>query len=173
MTKNRLSARERWTIIAAAGDVFSMRTLHYERKRNEHQASPAGSLDTMPLVRISVMRGKLSGFGEDVGRIVYEVMMETIGVPQGDRFQLITEHDPSGLVVDPGYLGIARGDGIVIIQATISEGRSVEQKKALYRRIAERLNAELRVRIEDVFINLVEVKKENWSFGNGIAQYVS
>jgi phenylpyruvate tautomerase PptA (4-oxalocrotonate tautomerase family) len=76
-------------------------------------------------------------------------------------------------VVDPGYLGIARGDGIVIIQATISEGRSVEQKKALYRRIAERLNAELRVRIEDVFINLVEVKKENWSFGNGIAQYVS
>lgn len=127
----------------------------------------------MPLVRISLMRGKPAGFGEDVGRIVYEAMVETIGVPQGDRFQLITEHDRSGLVYDPGYLGIARGDGIVVIQATISEGRSVEQKKALYRRIAERLNAERGVRIEDVFINLVEVKKENWSFGNGVAQYVS
>jgi phenylpyruvate tautomerase PptA (4-oxalocrotonate tautomerase family) len=173
MTKYRLSARERLTIIAPAGHVFSMRTLHYERKRNEQQASSAGSLEAMPLVRISLLRGKPAGFGEDVGRIVYEVMVETIGVPQGDRFQLITEHDRSGLVVDPGYLGIARGDGIVVIQATISEGRSVEQKKALYRRIAERLNAELGVRIEDVFINLVEVKKENWSFGNGIAQYVS
>jgi len=127
----------------------------------------------MPLVRISLMKGKPAGFGEDVGRIVYEVMVETIGVPQGDRFQVISEHDRSGLVVDPGYLGIARGDGIVVIQATISEGRSVEQKKALYRRIAERLNAELGVRSEDVFINLVEVKKENWSFGNGIAQYVT
>jgi phenylpyruvate tautomerase PptA (4-oxalocrotonate tautomerase family) len=127
----------------------------------------------MPLVRISLMRGKPAGFGEDVGRIVYEVMVETIGVPRGDRFQVISEHDRSGLVADPGYLGIARGDGIVVIQATISEGRSLDQKKALYRRIAERLNSELRVRIEDVFINLVEVKKENWSFGNGVAQYVS
>jgi phenylpyruvate tautomerase PptA (4-oxalocrotonate tautomerase family) len=127
----------------------------------------------MPLVRISLMRGKPAGFGEDVGRIVYEVMVETIGVPQSDRFQVITEHDRSALIYDPGYLGIARSDGIVVIQATISEGRGVDQKKALYRRIAERLNAELGVRVEDVFVNLVEVKKENWSFGNGIAQYVA
>ena len=127
----------------------------------------------MPLVRISLMRGRPAGFGEDVGRNVYEAMAETIGVPPGDRFQVITQHERSGLVYDPGYLGVARGDGVVFVQATISEGRSVEQKKALYRRIAERLNAGLGVRIEDVFINLVEVKKENWSFGNGIAQYVS
>jgi phenylpyruvate tautomerase PptA (4-oxalocrotonate tautomerase family) len=127
----------------------------------------------MPLVRISLMRGKPEGFGEDAGRVVYEAMVDTIGVPPGDRFQVITEHDRSGLVYDPGYLGIERGNGFIVIQATISEGRSVEQKKALYRRIAERLNSELGVRIEDVFINLVEVKKENWSFGNGIAQYVS
>jgi 4-oxalocrotonate tautomerase len=127
----------------------------------------------MPLVRISLMRGKPEGFGEDAGRVVYEAMVDTIGVPPGDRFQVITEHDRSGLVYDPGYLGMERGNGFIVIQATISEGRSVEQKKALYRRIAERLNSELGVRIEDVFINLVEVKKENWSFGNGIAQYVS
>lgn len=127
----------------------------------------------MPLGRISLMQRKPEGFGEDAGRVVYEAMVDTIGVPPGDRFQVITEHDRSGLVYDPGYSSIVRSDGFVTIQATISEGRSVEQKKALYRRVAERLNVELGVRSEDVFINLVEVKKENWSFGNGIAQYVS
>jgi phenylpyruvate tautomerase PptA (4-oxalocrotonate tautomerase family) len=127
----------------------------------------------MPLVRISLMKGKAAGFGEKVGRIVYETMVDAINVPQGDRFQIVTEHEPSGLLYDPGYLGIARSDGIVIIQMTISEGRTQEQKKALYKGVAARLNADLGVRTEDVFINLVEVKKENWSFGNGVAQYVT
>ena len=147
-----------------------MRKTHYERKRHEQQADPEG---VVPLVRISLMKGRPAGFGEKVGRIVYETMVEAIDVPHGDRFQLVTEHDGSGLIYDPGYLGIARSDGIVIIQMTISEGRTLEKKKALYRRLAERLNAELGVRTEDVFVNLVEVKKENWSFGNGIAQYVT
>jgi phenylpyruvate tautomerase PptA (4-oxalocrotonate tautomerase family) len=127
----------------------------------------------MPLVRISMMKGKPAGFGAKVGRIVYETMVDAINVPQNDRFQIVTEHEASGLLYDPSYLGIARSDGIVIIQMTISEGRTLEQKKTLYKGVAERLNAELGVRIEDVFINLVEVKKENWSFGNGIAQYVT
>jgi phenylpyruvate tautomerase PptA (4-oxalocrotonate tautomerase family) len=127
----------------------------------------------MPLVRISLMKGKPAGFGEAVGRVVYDAMVDVIAVPRDDRFQIVSEHDRSGLLYDPGYLGIARSDGIVIIQITLSDGRSVEQKKAFYKRIAERLNQELGVRIEDVFINLVEVKKENWSFGNGIAQYVT
>jgi phenylpyruvate tautomerase PptA (4-oxalocrotonate tautomerase family) len=119
------------------------------------------------------MKGKPGAFGEKVGRIVYESMVETIDVPKGDRFQVVTEHDKDGLLYDPGYLGIQRSDGIVIIQMTITEGRTLEKKKALYRRIAERLNTDLAVRVEDVFINVVEVKKENWSFGNGIAQYVT
>jgi phenylpyruvate tautomerase PptA (4-oxalocrotonate tautomerase family) len=127
----------------------------------------------MPLVRISFMKGRPADFGERAGTIVYESMVETIEVPRNDRFQVITEHDEHGLIYDPGYLGIQRGDGIMVIQVTLSEGRSAERKKSLYRRIAERLNAELGVRIEDVFINLVEVKKENWSFGNGVAQYVT
>ena len=127
----------------------------------------------MPLVRISLMKGKSAGFGEQVGRIVYETMVKAIDVPPGDRFQVITEHDTSGLIYDPGYLGIHRSDGIVVIQMTITEGRALEKKKALYKGIAERLNAEFGIRVEDVFINVVEVKKENWSFGNGIAQYVT
>jgi|SRR5580765_242621 phenylpyruvate tautomerase PptA (4-oxalocrotonate tautomerase family) len=127
----------------------------------------------MPLVRISLIKGKPAGFGEKVGRIVYETMVETIDVPQGDRFQVVTEHDKSGLLYDPEYLGIARSDGIILIQMTITEGRTLEKKKTLYKRLVERLNADLGVRVEDVFVNLVEVKKENWSFGNGIAQYVT
>jgi phenylpyruvate tautomerase PptA (4-oxalocrotonate tautomerase family) len=127
----------------------------------------------MPLVRISFMKGRPADFGERAGTIVYESMVETIDVPRNDRFQVITDHDEHGLIYDPGYLGIQRGDGIMVIQITLSEGRSAERKKSLYRRIADRLNAELGVRIEDVFINLVEVKKENWSFGNGVAQYVT
>ena len=127
----------------------------------------------MPLVRISLMKGTPAGFAQKAGRIVYDSMVEAIQVPKDDHFQVITEHDKSGHVYDPDYLGIHRSDGILFIQITLSEGRSVEAKQALYKRIAERLNIELGVRTEDVFINLVEVKKENWSFGNGIAQYVA
>ncbi len=99
-------------------------------------------------------------------------MTDTINVPAKDNFQIITEHDETGLIYDPDYLGIARTDGIVLIQITLSEGRSVELKQSLYKTIAGRLHDELGVRTEDVFISLVEAKKENWSFGNGIAQYV-
>jgi phenylpyruvate tautomerase PptA (4-oxalocrotonate tautomerase family) len=125
----------------------------------------------MPLVRIAYMKGKPEGFGKKVGAIVYRTMLDTINVPPKDNFQLISEHDPDTLVYDPEYLDIPRTEGVIFIQITLNEGRSVEMKKALYSALAERLNQELGVRMQDVFINLVEVKKENWSFGNGVAQY--
>ena len=87
------------------------------------------------------------------------------------RFQVITEHDLTSLVYDPDYLGIHRTDGIVIIQVTLNDGRSLELKKAFYSRVAALLKEEVSIRPENVFINLVEVPKENWSFGNGEAQY--
>jgi phenylpyruvate tautomerase PptA (4-oxalocrotonate tautomerase family) len=126
----------------------------------------------MPLVRIALRKGKPAGFGKRIGEVVYRCMTDTINVPAKDNFQVITEHDENGLIYDPDYLGIARTDGIVLIQITLSEGRSVELKQSLYKTIATRLHDELGVRTEDVFISLVEAKKENWSFGNGIAQYV-
>ncbi len=98
-------------------------------------------------------------------------MVETIKVPEQDRFQVITEHDESGLIYDPSYLGISRSDGVVFIQITLNAGRTVELKKSLFARIAQLLRESPGVRPEDVFVNLVEVPKENWSFGNGIAQY--
>lgn len=125
----------------------------------------------MPLVRISLLKGRPKGFGKKVGEIVYQTMVETINVPAKDHFQVITEHDKNSLIYDPGYLGIQRTDGMIFIQITLNEGRTVELKKAFYKVVAERLSQELGVRAEDVPINLVEVKKENWSFGNGVAQY--
>jgi 4-oxalocrotonate tautomerase len=125
----------------------------------------------MPLVRISLMQGKTARFRRKVGEIVYQTMIDTINVPPKDNFQIITEHDENSLIYDPEYLNIRRTDGMVIIQITLNEGRTVELKKAFYKRLAERLHSELDIRMEDVFISLIEVKKENWSFGNGVAQY--
>jgi phenylpyruvate tautomerase PptA (4-oxalocrotonate tautomerase family) len=125
----------------------------------------------MPLVRISYLKGKPSGFGKQLSDIIYRTMTETINVPPHDNFQLITEHEKDHFVYDPGYLGIPRSDGLICIQITLNEGRSVELKKAFYKALAECLHQELGIRTEDVFVNLIEVKKENWSFGDGIAQY--
>jgi len=98
-------------------------------------------------------------------------MVDTINVPPKDNFQVITEHDSNTLIYDAEYLHISRTDGVIFIQITLNEGRSVEAKKAFYHTLAARLREELDVRQEDVLVNLVEVRKENWSFGNGIAQY--
>ena len=127
----------------------------------------------MPLVRISLLRGKGEAFGRKVGDVVYQAMVDTLNVPPKDKFQVITEHTRESLVYDPDYLDIDRGEGFIAIQITLSEGRSVETKKSVYKQVAESLRSELDVRPQDVFINLVEVRKENWSFGNGIAQYVA
>jgi 4-oxalocrotonate tautomerase len=104
-----------------------------------------------------------------MGRIVYEALVG-VGVPKDDRFQIITEHDADSFLFDPDYIGIHRSDDLVIIQITWNEGRNPDQKKALYKAIADGLHSRIELRREDVFINLIEVKKENWSFGNGIAQ---
>ena len=124
----------------------------------------------MPLVRIDVRKGKDVAYRQEIGRVVYEAMVG-VGVPAKDRFQIIAEHDAGNFIFDPTYLGIQRTDDLVIIQITWNEGRTTDQKKTLYKAIAEGLAKSPGVRMEDVFVNLVEVKKENWSFGNGIAQY--
>jgi phenylpyruvate tautomerase PptA (4-oxalocrotonate tautomerase family) len=125
----------------------------------------------MPLVRIALRRGKSSTQLAALRNGVYNAMRATFNVPENDRFILISQHDADEFDADPGYLGIDRSDGLVIVQITCNSGRTVEKKQALYRSIAENFFADAGVRPEDVFINLVEVAKENWSFGNGIAQY--
>ena len=126
----------------------------------------------MPLVRIDLRKGKDAAYREAISRIVHEALV-SVGVPEDDRFQVISEHEPPNFIFDPNYLGVRRSEDLVMIQITWNEGRTVEQKKALYKSIADGLAAGLSLRREDVFISLVEVKRENWSFGNGIAQYAT
>jgi 4-oxalocrotonate tautomerase len=125
----------------------------------------------MPLVRISLVKGKPEAYRRKVGDAVHRALVEAIGVPPLDRFQLLTEHEPGDLVYDSNYLGIVRTSDLVIVQITLSTGRTLEQKRALYRRIAGNLGAAVGLRPQDAWINLVEVAKENWSFGNGVASY--
>jgi len=127
----------------------------------------------MPLVRVDIKKHQDPTFAKRVGQLIYAAMRSAIGVPEHDNFQILAEHDEQHFIFDTQYLGIQRTDNLVVIQITMNEGRTLEQKKLLYKTIAESLNSELAVRLEDVFINLVEVKKENWSFRNGIAQYAS
>jgi phenylpyruvate tautomerase PptA (4-oxalocrotonate tautomerase family) len=125
----------------------------------------------MPLVRIALRAGKSESYRRAVADAVHRAMVETINVPVKDRFQIVTEHDAAGLVYDPSYLDIPRTDGVLLIQITLNAGRTVEMKKALFARMAGLLAENPGVRREDVLVSLVEVPKENWSFGNGIAQY--
>ncbi len=125
----------------------------------------------MPLVRIALRAGKSESYRRAVADAVHRAMVETINVPAKDRFQIVTEHDAAGLLYDPSYLDIPRTDGVLLIQITINAGRTVELKKALFARMAALLAESPGVRREDVFVSLIEVAKENWSFGNGIAQY--
>ncbi|MGK0714405.1 tautomerase family protein [Aerococcus urinaeequi] len=125
----------------------------------------------MPLVRIDLLEGKTAEFKSQLGELVYESMLETIGIPEEDKFVVVNDLKAEELIFSTNYLGVDRTEVIVIIQITMNEGRTTEVKKALYKTVADKLNSQLDIRKEDVFINLVEVNKENWSFGNGIAQY--
>jgi 4-oxalocrotonate tautomerase len=127
----------------------------------------------MPLVRISHPAGKPASFVAKLSRGVHRAMVETFNVPEDDRFQIITAHEASGLVGPDEFLGIAHTPDLVFVQITCADGRTVEQKKALYRAIADRLSQDTGVRHEDVIINLVETRRENWSFGNGLAPFAS
>jgi phenylpyruvate tautomerase PptA (4-oxalocrotonate tautomerase family) len=126
----------------------------------------------MPLVRIDLPQSIDADRAQEIGEAINKAMMDVINVPKGDKFQVITRHPPGGRNVTSEYLGIQYSNNVALIQITLNQGRTVELKKAFYRRVANDL-AELGLRKQDVVINLVEVPKENWSFGNGEMQYGS
>jgi len=125
----------------------------------------------MPLTRIDLRKGKPAEFKKALMDGIYEVMRETFDVPEDDRFMTIVKHDGTTFSFGRTYLGIDRSDDLLIIQITANNTRTVEEKKALYARMVRRLAASPGVRPQDVFVSIVEVAKENWSFGNGLAQY--
>jgi len=125
----------------------------------------------MPLVRIDLRKGKTGFYRQAIGNAVYRAMRETFAVPDEDRFTVINEHDVENFQFSSSYLDIARSEDLVIIQITANNTRTLEQKRAFFKRAVELLAENPGIRREDVFISLVDVGKENWSFGNGIAQY--
>ena len=125
----------------------------------------------MPLSRVSLRRGKPAAYRKAILDGVYRAMRAVFDVPDEDRFMTITEHDEDNFSYSKSYLGIARSDDLVMIQLTVNNTRTLEKKKALYRAIVENLTADPGLRPEDILVNLIEVLPENWSFGNGIAQY--
>jgi 4-oxalocrotonate tautomerase len=127
----------------------------------------------MPLARIDLIQGQSADYRKTIGKVVYDAMIKIFNVPKNDRFQLITEHPAEGFIFDPSYLGIERSKDCIFIQLTLNQGRTVEQKQRFYEAVADGLHQRLGLRREDVFINLLEIIKENWSFGNGEAQYVT
>jgi 4-oxalocrotonate tautomerase len=132
----------------------------------------------VPLVRISLRQGKSSAYKKQIADAVHQAMVDTIGIPSADRFQIITEHAPDMLLYDPHYLGIERTGDIVMVQIALSAGRTVEQKRALYQRMTALLEQSPGIRPADILVSLVEVGKDadtskaNWSFGLGVAQYL-
>ena len=125
----------------------------------------------MPLINISLRAGKPEAYRQAIFDSLYRAMRETFNVPEDDQFMTIREHDAASFRYGASYLGIARSDDLVLIQITVFDTRTAVQKKALFQRIAELLGKSPGLRPEDVFVNVIEAAKENWSLGNGIAQF--
>jgi phenylpyruvate tautomerase PptA (4-oxalocrotonate tautomerase family) len=126
----------------------------------------------MPLVRIDLRAGKSAEYRKALGDGVHRAMIDALAIPPDDRFQVITEHPAEGLIYDARYLGIPRTENVVFVQITLSAGRKPQQKRKLFKRMAEILAEAPGLKPQELVINLVEVVWENWSFGNGDAQYM-
>jgi phenylpyruvate tautomerase PptA (4-oxalocrotonate tautomerase family) len=125
----------------------------------------------MPLVRIDVIEGRRESDISAIGEAVHASLVSTMNVPQRDRFHVVSEHAANRLRYDKSYLGVERSDAVVFVQVFLSKGRTTDQKQAFYAEVARRMEA-AGLKPQDLVISLVESTREDWSFGNGIAQYV-
>jgi len=125
----------------------------------------------MPLTHIALRAGKPETYRQAILDGVSRALHQTFDVPEDNQFMTLTEHAAADFRFSPSYLGIARSDDLVFIQITANNTRTLAQKRALFQHIAQSLASDPGLRPEDVFVNLVEVAKENWSLGNGLAQY--
>jgi len=124
----------------------------------------------MPLAHISLRVGKPEAYRQAIFDGIYRAMREALSVPEDDQFMTISEHDPANCRYGNAY-GVVRSADTVYIQIIVFSTRTREQKKALFRRIAELLGEDPGIRPEDVFVNVLETAKENWSVGHGLAPF--
>jgi len=126
----------------------------------------------MPLVKISLLKGKSPAHIRAIADGVHAALMEAFNVPADDRFQLIHQYESGELIYDADYVGIHRTDDVVFINIVASRGRDTQTKKALYQAIARNLTSKPGLRPQDVLIVISPNEREDWSFGNGLATYV-
>jgi phenylpyruvate tautomerase PptA (4-oxalocrotonate tautomerase family) len=127
----------------------------------------------MPFVRIDALRADSDRL-DALGRAVHDALVETIGIPPDDRFQVLVSHDGiSSTLRFDDYLGVHRDDGITYVAITMRSGRTPAQKQALYRRIAELAHEYAETEPRNVFVTLTENESIDWSLGDGVAQYVA
>ncbi len=125
----------------------------------------------MPISHISLRAGKSEAYRQAIVDSLYQALREALNVPEDDQFMTISEHEAANFRYGASYLGVARSDDLVYIRITVFNTRTAEQKKALYRRLTELLGEKPGIRAEDVFVNILESAKENWSLGNGVASF--
>lgn len=125
----------------------------------------------MPLVRIDMPATTTASQQQALSGAVHQSLVDHFNVPLADRFQTLSPRQPGELVCTPEFLGVAHSDRVVFVQITCAPGRSLEQKRALYATMAERIASSTGFAAADVIINLVESSRENWSFGEGLAHY--
>lgn len=125
----------------------------------------------MPLVHVAMRAGKPAQYREAILDGIYIALQDALNVPEDDRFMFITEHEQSNFLYGKTYMDIARSDDLIYVQITVFNTRTTQQKKDLFRRIVELLGENPGIRKEDVFINILESAKENWSHGLGVAQF--
>src|SRR5450755_3009644 len=124
----------------------------------------------MPLLHISLRAGKPEAYRQAIFDSLYRAMRDALDVPEGDQFMTISEHDAANFRYGAAF-GIVRSDDLVLIQITVFDTRTAQQKKVLFGRIAELLGESPGIRPQDVFVNVLEAAKENWSVGHGLAQF--
>lgn len=123
----------------------------------------------MPLIQIHLVKGKSPKYIHAVMDGVHQALVTAWKIPATDRFQLVSEYKKAHFEFNKTIWGVKRSDDVIVIYIT-SIFRSAAMKKRLYQELIKVLGKNPKVRKEDVFVTIVTVKKEDWSFGNGLAQ---
>lgn len=126
----------------------------------------------MPLVHISLIKGKSRNYIRAIADGVHRALNEAYEVATEDRFQFVHEFEREDLIYDADYLGIRRTDDVVFVHIVAGKWRDTGTKKAFYKRVVELLAEKPGLRPEDVQIILSPNDRDDWSFGNGLASYV-
>lgn len=125
----------------------------------------------MPFVRISLPKVFSQETKDEISKSVHNSLIQEFNIPQDDYFHIIEELELRQIKFPETYLDIAHTSDIVYIQIIAGQGRTLEQKKGLYKEIANRISNTTTVSKNNIIIVLLENDgRQNWSFGNGEIQ---